>query len=78
MHPDKKLELHNLSKELYGRRSYPEAQSMIKLVELLLDDEKANLLTCNRDQFERIQGAAGAYQTILDRLTKPRPGTTKE
>ena len=73
MQREAKQRADQLSRELYDRMATFEVANMIKLLELLIEDERANLMTCGRDQFERIQGKAQAYQTVLDRIKKPRP-----
>lgn len=73
MKREQKIRLEQASKDLYERMSSFEVAQMIVMLELLLADEKDILLTCGRDQFERTQGKAQAYATILDRITTPRP-----
>jgi len=47
-----------------------EIQQIAKLMDLLLEDAKNNLLTCNPADFQKMQGEAQAYKRVADMLTR--------
>lgn len=53
-----------------------EVQQVVKLLDLLLEDTKSNLVSCNPTDFLKIQGEAQAYSKVMGLLTRQAFGTS--
>lgn len=60
--PETKAELEGL---LRDRRTSPECQAMIKLVDFHMEKVKHNLISAAPETVQHLQGEAKAYQNIL-------------
>lgn len=67
---DRKRKLEELGKLLRERKGSLEVTSIMEVIELKLDEVKEQLLTCDEDEFRRLQGEAQAYEKLTRLLTR--------
>lgn len=56
---------------LYERRATHEVQSMMVLLNLLFEEAKHTLVTCDPTAVCRVQGEAQTYEKLIRMLTRP-------
>lgn len=62
---------------LHEHRGTFEVQTTLELLNLLLEAAKNNLLTCDPNAFNRLQGEAQAYDKLIRLITRPSPNLPK-
>lgn len=68
---DRKVRQDQAAKELHERRGTHEVRTALELLEMLLEGAKNNLLTCEQNEFNRLQGEAQAYDKLIRLITRP-------
>lgn len=68
---DRKARQERAAKELHERRGTHEVHTTLELLNLLLEGAKNNLLTCEPNEFIRLQGEAQAYDKLIRLITRP-------
>lgn len=63
----------DLVKVLRERRGYHEVETLIRLLELQVEEMKCKLMTCLPEEVARYQGMAQAYDRMLQDLTRQVP-----
>lgn len=73
MMDQRKVKQDALIKALQERRAAYEVQTTLDLLGILLEGAKNNLLTCDQNEFNRLQGEAQAYDKLIRLITRPSP-----
>jgi hypothetical protein len=68
---DRRQKQEALVKQIRDRAASFEVQSVLDLLTMLLEGAKNNLLTCNSNDFNRLQGEAQTYDKLMRLLTRP-------
>lgn len=68
---DRKAKQERAAKELHERRGTHEVHTLLDLLNTLLEATKNNLLTCELNEFNRLQGEAQAYDKLIRLITRP-------
>jgi hypothetical protein len=67
----KKAKMEMLARTLHERRGTHEVHTALELLDGLLEGVKNNLLTCDSNAFNRLQGEAQAYDKLIRLITRP-------
>jgi hypothetical protein len=46
---------------------------MLALLQSKLEEAKDRLVSCDQTEFQRLQGEAGAYETLIRAITRSKP-----
>lgn len=68
---ERKVRQEQAAKELHERRGTHEVRTVLELLAALLEGAKNNLLTCDLNEFNRLQGEAQAYDKLIRLITRP-------
>lgn len=77
---DRRRKQEELVRALQQRTASYEVQTTLDLLKLLLEGSKNNLLTCNKEEFAKLQGEGQTYEKLIRMLTRQpvSPMTAKE
>jgi hypothetical protein len=66
-----------LANELHNRMDHPEVQMVLELLEWRLQRVKERLVECLPVEFQKLQGEAVAYTTLIRDIRRPKPSIVK-
>jgi hypothetical protein len=69
----RKVHQHQLVTALNLHRTTFEVQQMLALLQSKLEEAKDRLVSCDQTEFHKLQGEAGAYETLIRAITRSKP-----